>query len=68
MGDKSVRIKAVGDISTGDYTISGLGILGITRRYGADFIFERFVDLSREKDLLAGTLRGPFQADQSMKT
>jgi len=62
MGDKSVRIKAVGDISTGDYTISGLGILGITRRYGADFIFERFVDLSREKDLLAGNLEGTISS------
>jgi gamma-polyglutamate biosynthesis protein CapA len=53
-----VHIKAVGDIATGDYTISGLGILGVSKKIGCDNLFTNISGVMKDCDLLLGNLEG----------
>ncbi len=58
MKEGRIHIKAVGDISPGDCTINGLGILSISKKYGCNFLFENIRNELRTCDLLLGNLEG----------
>lgn len=57
---KSIKIKAVGDIATGDYTVGGIGIGSITKKYGCAFPFEQLDNILDGADILIGNLEGPL--------
>ncbi len=53
---KSIYLKAVGDIAPGDFSINGLGIYSLTKKYGCDFPFQKIGNLLDNCDLLLGNL------------
>ena len=55
-----VRIKSVGDIAAGDYSIHGLGVCAISRKYDAGYLFGNLQGLLNNKDILIGNLEGPL--------
>lgn len=57
---KSIKLKIVGDIATGDYTVGGIGIGSITKKYGGAFPFERLDNVLEGADILIGNLEGPL--------
>jgi poly-gamma-glutamate synthesis protein (capsule biosynthesis protein) len=54
--DSCLCIKAVGDIAPGDFSINGLGVYSLTKRYGCDFVFQKIVNALGNYDLLIGNL------------
>jgi len=62
VADKTIRIKAVGDISPGDHIAPGFGVLNITIKYGCDFLFEKIRDGLQGADLLMGNLEGTLSS------
>lgn len=57
---KSIKIKVVGDIATGDYTVDGYGIGSITKKNGCAYPFERLGNILDGADLIIGNLEGPL--------
>jgi poly-gamma-glutamate synthesis protein (capsule biosynthesis protein) len=57
-----IRIKAVGDICPGDVSVDGLGVLAVTRKYGADFPFRKLGGMLGGVDLLIGNLEGTLSS------
>jgi poly-gamma-glutamate synthesis protein (capsule biosynthesis protein) len=54
----SIIIKAVGDICPGDKSILGLGVLNMTKRYGADFPFEEVSKFLKTGNLVIANFEG----------
>lgn len=57
---KSITIKFVGDIATGDNTVGGIGIGSVTKKYGCAFPFEKLAHVLDGADMLIGNLEGPL--------
>ena len=54
-----LTIKAVGDIAPGDsWIVNDNSIVGLTNKYGCDFIFQSMGDTLTNSDLLIGNLEG----------
>ncbi|MCW9055425.1 MAG: CapA family protein [Gammaproteobacteria bacterium] len=57
---KLINIKAVGDIATGDYTVGGIGIGSVIKKFGSDFPFKKLNNVLDGSDILIGNLEGPL--------
>lgn len=56
MIDHLINIKAVGDISPGDFSARGLGVYSISKKYGTDYLFENIKSQLKDCDILLGNL------------
>jgi poly-gamma-glutamate capsule biosynthesis protein CapA/YwtB (metallophosphatase superfamily) len=58
LNNRSITLKAVGDIAPGDNALAGHGVLGLTKKYGCDFPFQNVRDYLSSRDILIGNLEG----------
>lgn len=63
---KKLLLKSVGDIAPGDFTINGIGVLSMTKKYGCEYPFEKIKDSLGNPDLLFGNLEDSL-SDECLK-
>lgn len=54
----SILIKAVGDISPGDYAMDGHGVGSLTKKFGCAYVFKQLGDVLDGADILIANLEG----------
>lgn len=62
-----MKIVAVGDISTADNTINGIGIGSISKKYGWDYLLDDVKDILSGDNILIGNLEGTLSSQAHSK-
>jgi poly-gamma-glutamate synthesis protein (capsule biosynthesis protein) len=66
--ERKVRLGAVGDIAPGDFSIEGHGVGAVSRKHGANFLFDQIREEMTGYDLLLGNLEGVLSRHGSARS